>query len=570
MDRPGGLKAAAAAAALLALCGCQSTNGLVKKNRTEQLLIDQQVDQAHQQFAAANYAEAEAILAPLAAEKTVNQPLYLYELSSVYLLGGKKEEAHRCMLEAHRSIEGFFDEQSEKSAASLWGQESKKVFKGDPYERGTLYMLLALSFMEQGNVDNALAALKTGMLADSDTENQTYQADYALLQFLAAKCYDLRQEPELRDQMMDACFTSLSGMETLSSTSAALLAQEYAARAAADSLGTPPSRALRRLCMLASEQKLARWLQQAGVADAEAQQVAAWASQSTSNMNPMAFNTLVLLWNGEGPDMSRAGEYGEKRIIHPGILPTDRFCSILVNQTDYDGIGGFGDVSFQATTRGGRLMDNVLGKQAAFKGAMDTGAGMLLEMSQQDYGNGAVNLGMLAVAGVFKATASATKVEADIRHWQNLPCEFEMLALELPPGSHEIGPRLWRHATPLAEQLQYPVVDPDAPLTVVHMQPPVLSAEQIQSPFSIPLTQNLVFVAAKTQAVTVDINNDGELSTAELEWAVEQLIPRFDRDQDGVLSELELNSACRTTLTQFSNEMVVGRPEALTTDGVKK
>lgn len=569
MDKSAFLKAAASVVALLLACGCQSTNGLVQKNKDEQLLIDQQVNAAHQHFMAGNYAEAEAILKPLAAEKTVNQPLHLYELSSVYLLSGQKEKAHRTLLQTHESIEGFFDEKSEKSAASLWGSESKKVFKGEPYERGTLYLLLALSFLEQGNVDNALAALKTGLLADSDTEEQTFKADYALLQFLAAKCYDLRNEPDLRDQMLNSCFNSLTGIDAVSAAFAGQLAREYERRAAGDSLVLPPSAVCSRLCVLASEKELTLWLQRHGQPEERAQLIAAWAKQTTADANPMQFNTLVLLWNGIGPDMSRTGEYGEQRVIHPGTLPDKTLCSLMVNRADYDTIGGFGDVSFQATTRGGRVMDDVLGKQAAFKGTMDDSASMLLQMSQQDYGNGAVNLGMMAIAGICKATAAATKVEADIRHWKNLPCQMELLTLNLEPGTHDLIARHWRYATPVAEQEHNLSTAAGAPLTVLHLHPPAVSADQLKAPFSIDPWNHILFIAAKTRAFPVDANSDGELSAAELAQARQRFEARFDSDQDGTLSNYELDSFWRSALARFSDEMVVTTQPQPKTDLVK-
>lgn len=544
------------AAVLMAVCGCQSPNGLVRKSKNEQMLIDQQVARANLLFKAGDYAGAESILSPLAAEKTVNQPLHQYELSSVYLLSGKKEEAHRSLMATHESIEGFFDKKMEGKAASFWGRESKKVFKGEPYERGTLYTLLALSFLEQGNADNALAALKTGMLADSDTENQSFKEDYALLQFLAAKCYEIRNEPEMRDQMLDRCFTSLMGMEAISAAYTTQLVREYDRRAAADSLTKPPSIILTRLCVLASEEKLTLWLMANGQEETHAQAIAAWAKQSTSDFDPMKFNTLVLLWNGEGPDMSRAGEYGEKRIIHPGVRPDSTVCSVLVDKSDYDCACGFGDVSFQATTRGGRLMDDVLSKQAAFKGGMDAGAGVMWELSQQDYGNGAVNLGMMVAAGLFKATAAATKTEADIRHWQNLPCGFEMLALDLPPGTHDMCVRHWKSATPIVDQQHSLDTSADALLTVVHVHPPAVSSEQIQGPFVLKNREKLIFMASRTSDIPVDINHDGELNIDERNAAYFQIKKRFDSDKDGMLSSYEINNVWQDTKNRFEAEMV--------------
>jgi len=544
---------------LLVLCGCQSPNGLTKKNKNEQLFIDQQVANAHCLFENGQYAAAEIILVPLAAEKTINQPLYQSELASVYLLSGKNEKAFQTLMAAHESIEGFFDQKSEKSATRLWGRESEKVFKGEPYERSTLYMMLALCFLEQGNADNALAALKTGMLADSDSEEKTFKEDYALLQFMAAKCYDLRNEPDLKNQMLDSCFDSLAENQTFTQSATTQLVAQYDRRAASDSLILPPSRNLASLCGLASEPKLISWLMANGQAEDRAKDIAIWVGQSTANTDPLKFNTLILLWTGQGPGMSRAGEYGEKRVIYPGVPYTETVCSLLVDQSDYDGIGGFGDLSFQATTRGGRVMDDVLSRQAAFKGGMDTGAGMMWEMSQQDYGNGAVNLGMIAAAGLFKATAAATKTEADVRHWTNLPCGFEMLALNLPSGTHDLCLRHWKYAIPLSDS-ESRFETKETALSVVHLQPSVADQSQLQNVMVLPSQDRVVFMAARNTEMKVDADQDGELSATERANAYQRLHRRFDKDQDGTLSGLEVNQIRETTNKKFQAEMI--KPES--------
>ncbi|MDH3982215.1 MAG: hypothetical protein OES84_04860, partial [Kiritimatiellaceae bacterium] len=295
------------------LIGCQSSS-VVKKSKSEMLLMEQKALMARQFFDAGDYDSAQEQLVPLCEDRHVNQTLYKCELASSYLLDGEKDKAHRTLLEIHESIEGFFDAESEKKAASLWGKESSKVYKGDPYERGTLYFLLSLSMLERGDVDNALAALKTGLLADSDTEEQTYTADFGLLQLVAAKCYALRGEDEMSDQMLGSAFDSFISVSEISTRFANELKQEYNRKKIRNELVSPPSNLLARLCALASAEKLTLWLQDSGLAQEECVAVAKWAKYSTASMMPLDFNALVIIWNGEAPTMSRAGEYGEKRL----------------------------------------------------------------------------------------------------------------------------------------------------------------------------------------------------------------------------------------------------------------
>ena len=108
--------------------------------------------------------------------------MHRLNLSSVLLLEGKKDEAHRELLCAREELEQMFDPDSQ--ALKLMHGEREKYFKGDGYERATMYAFLALSFMEKGNYVKALKCVQCGILADSDAEKLDYRADYALLPYI--------------------------------------------------------------------------------------------------------------------------------------------------------------------------------------------------------------------------------------------------------------------------------------------------------------------------------------------------------------------------------------------------
>jgi len=181
---------------LLSLSGCGTQSNVVRlteKQINEQELI---VDKARRHFFRGNFDQAVDILTPLCRERTTSQPLYQCELGMSYLAGHDKAHSKECLMGAYSSIEVFFDRATEKRAVSLWGAESDKVFKGEPYEQATLSLLVGLLFLEEGDVDNTLACFKNGQMADSDTKNEEYQSDYGLLQLLEAKCYQLRDEQD--------------------------------------------------------------------------------------------------------------------------------------------------------------------------------------------------------------------------------------------------------------------------------------------------------------------------------------------------------------------------------------
>ena len=118
---------------------------------TEQQIIEQEriVDNARHQFRLGHYEKAIELTKPFCSEMTTSSPLYQCELGTYHLANEDKEKAKEILLNAYNSIECFFDSSTEKKAASLWGAESDKVFKGEPYEQATLSLLVGSLFLEK-------------------------------------------------------------------------------------------------------------------------------------------------------------------------------------------------------------------------------------------------------------------------------------------------------------------------------------------------------------------------------------------------------------------------------------
>jgi hypothetical protein len=157
-------------------------------------------------------------------------------------------------------------------------------------------------------------------------------------------------------------------------------------------------------------------------------------------------NVLVFAEYGRGPRKYQGGEYGEQlrfatqdSAAHAARLTVD---GRTVPLPAYD------DLNFQATTRGGRVMDHILGHKAVFKGASDTVGDVALLGSviaannmyrgdgtkSHDAENAALALGAIGLIG--KIAAAATVPHADIRTWENLPQRLSFAALRLPAGSY--------------------------------------------------------------------------------------------------------------------------------------
>jgi len=78
----------------------------------------------------------------------------------------------------------YANDENAVKARSLWYAEGRKDFKGEPYERAMAYYYRGLLYLRKGDFENARASFKGGLLQDAIAEEETYQADFALLIFL--------------------------------------------------------------------------------------------------------------------------------------------------------------------------------------------------------------------------------------------------------------------------------------------------------------------------------------------------------------------------------------------------
>lgn len=152
-------------------------------------------------------------------------------------------------------------------------------------------------------------------------------------------------------------------------------------------------------------------------------------------------NTLFFLEFGPGPVKFAGGDYGEQLRFS---TPSSSIKSAVVNVSHIQfPMAPRDDVAFQATTRGGRVMDHILGNKAVFKsttGVVGDAAligGLGTAMMSRDSTAQQVGLG-LAFAGLLsKAISASTTPDADTRMWDTLPRNLSFASLQLPPGKHE-------------------------------------------------------------------------------------------------------------------------------------
>lgn len=153
-------------------------------------------------------------------------------------------------------------------------------------------------------------------------------------------------------------------------------------------------------------------------------------------------NVLVFLEMGQGPVKYADGDYGERLRFHPGTASDP--VAVLRSGSESVQVGPFDDITYQATTRGGRVMDHVLKGKAVFKettdalgtGAIIAGAGVAIA-GQSNTAQG-VGLGLVAAGLVSKIISAASTPAADTRCWSNLPNILSFAALRMPSGQHSL------------------------------------------------------------------------------------------------------------------------------------
>jgi tetratricopeptide (TPR) repeat protein len=149
-------------------------------------------------------------------------------------------------------------------------------------------------------------------------------------------------------------------------------------------------------------------------------------------------NVLVFIEFGHGPRKYATGAHKEQ-LRFDERASRARSVNLRVGPQQFP-LVAYDDLQWQATTRGGRVMDHILANKAVFKdatgGAAMAAAATSVGLAHHRQEEAALVAGGVAiVAGILSAT---TTPEADIRAWESLPRYLTFAALELPAGEHSI------------------------------------------------------------------------------------------------------------------------------------
>ncbi len=153
-------------------------------------------------------------------------------------------------------------------------------------------------------------------------------------------------------------------------------------------------------------------------------------------------NALFFVEFGPGPTKYATGQYGQELRFNTPASPVAS-AVLKVNSLQIP-IAPTDDVGFQATTRGGRVMDHILGNKAVFKSATDTAGtvamigGFTTAAASHDRTAQEVGLGIALAGLATKIVSAATVPTADTRAWDNLPRYLSFASVPLPAGQHVV------------------------------------------------------------------------------------------------------------------------------------
>jgi hypothetical protein len=156
-------------------------------------------------------------------------------------------------------------------------------------------------------------------------------------------------------------------------------------------------------------------------------------------LNPKA-NVLFFIEFGPGVEKFSTGHYHEELRFH--VPPSPVYSAIVTINNQTVTVGYYDDLGFQATTRGGRVMDHVLANKAVFKattstiGQVATVGGALTAAAADNNTTQGIGLGIMAAGLILQGISASTHPAADVRTWDNLPRFLSFVGLQLPPGQY--------------------------------------------------------------------------------------------------------------------------------------
>ena len=321
----------------------------------------------------ADFARKEATTGPVE-----NQALLFNVLAQCELLQGDVDAAWQHFGAAAR-IMGNWQTSGGEEFAAIVGSESSKGYTGDPYEKAMNAYYLGMCYLLKGEPDNARAAFKKGILADGESGDEKYQADFTLLFWLAGRM--------------------------------------------SRAMGIPAD--------------AEDFFKEAQKADAFALGHGSRGDQGNPLLaNPTSGNLVVVAEVGMGPEKFAAGNEGELARFRPRWSAAHR-AQVWIDGKLCGPTWTLADVDYQARTRGGSEMEGIRQGKAVFKSVSRAAGIGALYLAAGDSSSAGARDKALVGAGLLVLSA-LTATRADTRHWPTLPSMVQVAAFDVPPGEHAL------------------------------------------------------------------------------------------------------------------------------------
>ena len=482
--------------------GSKSGSPKSKPAESKPIPSEQAID-AEFAFYSGDFAKAGSLFAAFAKMKDKDFALWNNQRGSIYLAVGDYKQALSAFLDAYylmNDTSAF--SHLESRAVSLTGEEREKAYKGDPYERVYNSFYVALLLEQEHDYDNALAAVKNGILCDSDVEGGLYKSDVTLLYLLAARLEALRNNPSMSDEyfqkaqeaylvsypMNRGVVSDEQGKLNLLSKKQKELekllskqtppapkkdekgmkegqiaskgpVQNFSSKGKDDNATSFPKKSKEVLAFEVEIQALETAITTlTGIRTENNKQISA---EILKQVVDISNNVLFVVELGRGPVKYPIGQYGQIVIFtskpfkaNNVIIVTDKKDSFDQHKTIL-----YNDTFYQASTRGGRLMDGILKGKAEFKQTTTEISYQLSQISRQmsDQANrlqqqaaycgtggaaaagaayAAVGIAIISLA--FAIGSAMANPAADVRHWSLLPAEVRVIPMKLSMGQHHI------------------------------------------------------------------------------------------------------------------------------------
>lgn len=308
--------------------------------------------------------------------------LICYSLALNYWGENNFQEAARLLDAALLRITGSsVGDEGAKKARSTFHSEDEKMFRGEPYEQAMVHLLRGLLYMREGDYENARAVFRSGALCDRSSEDAKEDQQYS----------DDLAEMDYLEALCNAKLGNDKVSENLE------VAKSHSRDASA--ILEPPS----------------------------------------------DFNTVIVFFSGDGPSKYATGKYAHLLRFKKGNGSSGPL-ELLENGNSLASVGGpIDNMTFQATTRGGREVDAILAGKAQFKtGANVVGdlaivaGGVATGLSGQFDNAPGAGLGIMAIGLIAKGVSHASNPAADTRMLEVLD-DIYIFPVRLETGIHNIS-----------------------------------------------------------------------------------------------------------------------------------